>query len=126
MRIKIDPLDKVFSEYIRKRAVFNTLGCEFCGSQRAWDRLQCSHFHGRRSRMTRYDPENACGLCFTCHIFLGEHPNIHSEFFKKRLGSDGFEQLNIRANQICKMTEEMKDRIGASLKAQIKEMDKGD
>jgi len=28
---------------------------------------------------------------------LDENPNIHTEFFKKRLGSERFERLNIRA-----------------------------
>lgn len=105
MRVKIDPLDKLFSEYIRKKAAQNG-GCEYCGKPTDWKGLQTSHFHGRRKRSVRYDPDNACGLCFSCHLHLGENPYVHTEFFKKRLGSERFEQLNIRANQLVKIDKE--------------------
>lgn len=102
MKIKIDPLDKLFSEFIRRRAVLSG-GCEYCGKGARWQDLQCSHFIGRRKRATRYDPDNACGACFGCHLYLGEHPYEHTEFFKKRLGSDKLEQLVIKGNTPTKI-----------------------
>lgn len=92
MKIKIDKLDVLFSKFIRLRADGR---CEYCGKPSK--RLECSHFHGRRKRSVRYDPDNACGLDFACHQYLGSNPYQHTEFFKKRLGSEKFEQLNIRA-----------------------------
>ena len=100
MKIRLDKNDILFSKIIRERA--NGV-CEYCGK---FDRLQCSHFHGRRKYSTRFDLDNACAVCFTCHIFLGEHPNIHAEFFEKRLGSERYEQLNIRAQKIVKYDKE--------------------
>ena len=126
MRIKIDKLDTLFSKYIRLRAGGK---CDFCGRvfhdkikengdvYPAWKSLQVSHFHGRRKRSLRYDPDNAIGACADCHFFLGENPYVHTEFFRKRLGSERFEQLNIRAEIIAKPD---KKAIEASLKERIK------
>lgn len=110
MKIKLDPLDKLFSKYIRLRAGGV---CEYCGQVK---RLQCSHFHGRRKRSVRWNEDNACALCFSCHMYLGENPYVHTEFFKKRLGSQRFELLNIQAQIPCKpdieaMTSRLKQKI---------------
>lgn len=104
MKIRISPLDSLFSEFIRKRALL-TGGCEYCGQFKSYAQLQCSHFIGRRKRSTRYDPDNAAGVCFSCHSYLGEHPYEHTEWFKKRLG-DRFEQLIIKGNTPMKVDKE--------------------
>ena len=132
MKIRLDPLDKLFSDYIRMRVYSEgVVACEFCGREYrdkvkenggiypAWRYLQCSHFHGRRKRSVRYDPENACALDFSCHIYLGENPYAHTEFFKQRLGSERFELLNIRANKLEKID---KEAITVYLKEKIKEV----
>ena len=106
----------VFAQYIRLRAGV----CEYCGEKKS---LQCSHFHGRRKLSTRYDPENCCGICFSCHQYFHEHPNIHTEFFKKRLGSERFEQLNIRANMIKKMSKLDKENLKIYYIKKIKKLE---
>ena len=114
MKIRLDPLDKLFSKYIRLRADEH---CEYCGAFKEFTDLQCSHFHGRRKASTRFDSENCCALCYSCHNYLGEHPNKHNAFFEKRLGSERFEQLNIRAEVITKLDREA---IKEDLKRRIK------
>lgn len=111
MKIKLDPLDKLFSLYIRLRAGGI---CEYCGHPKT---LQCSHYHGRRKRSTRWDEENCSALCVSCHFYLGENPYQHTEWMKKRLGSEKFEQLNIRAEIIQKVD---KLAIKQDLKEKIK------
>ena len=111
MKIRIDKLDVLFSKFIRLRAGGK---CEYCGTPK---RLQCSHFHGRRKRSVRYDPDNACGVDFACHQYLGSNPYAYTELFKKRLGSEKFEQLNIRAEMIVKVD---KEKIEADLLEKIK------
>ena len=111
MKIKIDPLDVLFSRFVRLRAGGV---CEYCDKPK---RLQCSHFHGRRKKSVRWDGDNAAGLCFSCHQYLGENPYVHTEWFKKHLGSEKFEALNIRANLPSygiakdKLEAELKDKI---------------
>jgi len=113
-KIKITPEDKLFSEYIRRRAIQRVHGCEKCKAPLfdvqkdngtvlpAWRLLECSHFHGRRKQSVRYHEDNAAGLCFTCHQHLGENPHEHDEWFKERLGERRFELLNIQAQQVVK------------------------
>ncbi len=100
MKIKIDKLDVLFSQVIRGRAGGV---CEYCGKPK---RLECSHFVGRRKRATRWDTDNACGLCFSCHQYLDEHPYEHVAFWKKRIGSEKLEALVRKGNTIVKIDRE--------------------
>ena len=114
MKIKLDKLDILFSKYIRLKAGGV---CEYCGQAKT---LQCSHFHGRRKRSVRWDEENCSALCFSCHLYLGENPYMHTEFFRKRLGSERFELLNIRANTIARLD---KEALTLYFKGQIKSLE---
>ena len=97
MKIRISKLDKLFSLYIRSRAGWT---CERCHKryQPPTSGLHASHFHGRRKKSVRYDPENAAALCFGCHRYYTENPAAHTEWFKKRLGEKRFDALTLRAN----------------------------
>lgn len=95
MNIKRNKLDILFSEYIRLRADGK---CELCLRRKTFKKLQCSHFHGRRKKSVRWDPENAAGLCFACHRFLTENPVEHVSWFRKRLGQANYDALLLRAN----------------------------
>ena len=114
MKIKIDALDVLFSKLVRLLA---DGVCEYCGKSSR--RLECSHFHGRRKRSVRWDTDNACALDFSCHHYLQENPYQHTEFFRKRLGSKKFEELNIRAEMLVKWTKQGKDELKADLKEKI-------
>ena len=91
MKVRIDALDQLFSKFIRLRDKY----CQRCGG---FHSLQCSHFHGRAKKSVRYDEDNACALCFGCHLYFGAHPLEHVEFFKARLGERAFDLLTLRAN----------------------------
>ncbi len=89
MRIKLSPLDKLFSIFIRQRAMQRVGGCERCLTpKRDYNQLQCSHFHGRSRKSVRWDEDNAAGLCFGCHQHFTSHPLEHVEWFKKHLGEE--------------------------------------
>lgn len=115
---KLRRIDEPFSEFIRKRAISDAGGCEYCGRGTSnYLDLDCSHFIKRWKLSTRFDIDNASGICRDCHRFLESNPYQHTEFFKKRLGSDRFEKLNIRAETICKPDLE---KITLDLKEKIK------
>jgi len=134
--MKIDPLDKLFSEYIRRRAIQRCGGCERCGTIKpdltredgstfpGWMSLQCSHFHGRTKKSVRFDPDNAAGLCAGCHMYLEHNPLAHYEWFKEYLietaGAQAFEYLNIRAQTPQKVD---KEAINVYIKQLLKEME---
>ena len=114
MKIKIDKLDILFSKVIRLRAKET---CERCLKPTPFARLQCSHFHGRRKRSTRWNPDNAAALCFQCHQHLGENPLEHTEWFTQLIGEGNFLLLRVQANQIVKVDRKavelyLKQRLG--------------
>ncbi len=133
--MKLNLLDELFSELIRKRAIKNTSGCERCLTQKndltkengsifpAWKQLQCSHFWGRIRKSTRWDEDDVAGLCGACHIYFEQHPAEHTKFFKKRLGVRAFENLEIRAHMPQKLDI---NALTIYLRLKIKELDEKD
>ena len=125
-KIKVTKLDKMFSDFIRARDKYT---CQFCGNRfdpyvpYGLQGLDCSHFWGRASKATRFDPENADALCTYCHF--KHEPNkqgFYREFKIKQLGQEGYDALEKRARSIIKFgevqTREMKITLQQMLKRQ--------
>ena len=129
--MKITPLDRLFSEFIRRMAIILTGGCERCLAPKhdiikddgsifpAWKQLQCSHFWGRNKQSVRYDEDNGAGLCGACHMYLTAHPLEHVEFFKARLG-EKFDLLDGRQRTPAHQID--REAIRIYLNARIKEL----
>jgi len=108
MKIKLDPLDTLFSKFIRLRAMKLVHGCERCLSWKEdYKGLQCSHFFGRAKKSLRWDEDNAVGLCFGCHQYLGSHPHEHLEWFVSHLGEERFEMLLGRVRTLQKPDKDL-------------------
>jgi len=132
MKVRIDPLDKLTSEYARRRAIQKTGGCERCLTPKydiqkedgsiypAWKQLQACHFFSRRHHSVRYDPDNLVGCCFGCHQYLDSHPEEKIEFFKNRLGEQAFDMLKNRIRTPARFMD--KEVIRLYLKEKIKEL----
>ena len=121
MKVVIGSLDRMFSKYIRLRAMARVHGCERCGTWKSnYIELQCSHFHGRVKKSVRYDEDNASGLCFGCHQYFTSHPLEHVEFFNARLGPNSFDMLAKRAQTPQKLDYEA---VRLYLIAKINEVD---
>lgn len=104
MKIKRDPADIVFSQYIRLR----DKACRRCGSPVSFNDKgmpvshQASHFVGRRKENTRFDPDNVDTLCFSCHQYFGENPIDHYDWQVEIKGQDLVDDLKLRANMYTK------------------------
>lgn len=121
MKIRIDKRDTVFSKLIRLRARFN---CEKCGRYFPQGHgLQCSHFFSRRHQATRYDPDNACAHCFTCHQRLGENPMEFSAWIRSYLGDARYEMLQERHRRIVKRTKADSESLYQHLKEQLRTLE---
>ena len=114
MKIRVTKLDQLFSRYIRLRDGV----CQRCYGISG---LQTAHFHSRRKRSVRWNPDNSCLCCFGCHIYLDGNPLEKVEFFKKRLGDEKFDLLNIQANQRPGKVDENAEWL--YLQAKIKELE---
>ena len=97
-------LDNLFSEYVRRRALQSVHGCERCLTGKTdYHQLDCAHMFSRNKRSTRWDIDNAAGLCSGCHRFLDDNAYEKVEFFKKRLGDKAFKYLFARASRPAKV-----------------------
>lgn len=78
-KIKIDPADRAFSQWIRLR----DRECRRCHSPVELNDKglpvshQASHFQGRGKENTRFDPNNVDTLCGGCHRYFTSHPGEH-------------------------------------------------
>ena len=61
--------------------------------------LHSAHMFSRGKLSTRFDPANACALCYGCHRYLDGHPDLKREFFRLRLGDEEFAALELRSNR---------------------------
>jgi len=116
-RIRRDPLDALFSDYIRKRAGWCCERCGICPSRRG---LDCSHFHGRAKQAVRYDEDNAVALCKNCHRYFGSHKTEYEDWFKQYIGEERYNMLEGRMRQIGKPD---KNALKLYYKQKITELD---
>ena len=63
-------LDKVFSEYIRKRDTRNgVFKCISCGRLLPYEQADCGHYINRKHMATRFDEMNCNAQCRSCNRF---------------------------------------------------------
>src|SRR3990167_9245272 len=117
MKIKINKLDKLFSEYIRKRAKDH---CEIGGEYREFNQLQACHCFGRRKQSVRYDERNALAACMGHHRQMDENHEMKRQIFIKRLGENGYKALMVVAETPRKIDKKL---IELELSALLKEME---
>jgi hypothetical protein len=87
--------DRVFSMQIRLR---DGGRCKRCGSTPDPRGLHCAHHFTRRTRATRFDPDNALALCYGCHQHLDSHPIEKEAFWRSVIGDSRFDALAARAH----------------------------
>lgn len=115
-KVKIDVADKAFSLYIRTR---DNWTCQRCHTRYTppTSALHCSHFQGRAKESTRFEPDNACALCYGCHQYFTSHPAEHYAWQVARLGQAKVDELVILSNsykkkdrkaEVIKWREELK------------------
>jgi len=118
-------LDDLWSEYIRKRAMYRSNGCERCHHWKViWKNLQAAHCFGRDSKTTRWDTRNGAGLCGACHMYIDSHEDAKFELFRELIGdSQEFELLYILAHMTTKQAPVDRKATEIALKMMIKELD---
>lgn len=89
MRIKRDPLDKLFSDYIRQRDGWTCQRCSRLYTPPT-SGLHAAHMFGRRVKATRWRPTNAMALCYGCHSYADTNQTVKEDLFKKKFGEDIF------------------------------------
>jgi len=120
--MKRDLLDALFSDYIRLRAMSRVGGCERCLSQKvSYKDLQCAHISGRGKMSTRWDADNAVGLCGGCHMYFTAQPFEFTAWATKYLGQDKLDMLQARSRTLAHDID--KSAITVWLKQEIKKLE---
>ena len=100
-----DKLDKLYSEYIRRRAVLRCGGCERCGAQKFdiqkdngeifpdWQQLQCAHLISRWHKATRFNEDASLGLCAGCHMWIDHEAEEKQALAVKFIGQERYDLL---------------------------------
>lgn len=87
-------LDKVFSEYIRRRGSENGLAqCITCNAVLDWKRIQCGHFVSRVHLATRWDQRNAAPQCMACNVWRRGAMADYSLWITKQYGPGIIQEL---------------------------------
>ena len=102
MRIRINPLDRLFSLLIRRRDHYTCQRCLKAYSENSQG-LHCAHIFGRRSNSTRYDEANAVALCYGCHVYLDTHPLEKYDWYIRKFGQEAFDRIRIRSKMVVKL-----------------------
>lgn len=87
--------DTLFSNIVRTKAnwICERCRCDFSQMKAKFD---CSHFHTRGNKRTRWDFDNVLALCRGCHIYFSNYPGEHAQFMKEKLGIGRFNLLMAR------------------------------
>lgn len=91
----IKKIDKVFSQYIRKRDRFTCCTCGLVGMNLNMD---CGHFVDKSvcGLDLRWDEKNCHAQCRNCNRFLNGNKDKYKEFMIKKYGEDILEYFNQR------------------------------
>ena len=104
-------LDALFAEVVHALQP----DCQRCGALTT----DCAHIFTRSRRSTRWDTENALGLCRACHAWAHAHPYFFRDFVTALIGIDRLEALYRRSLVISKDRD--LDSIAAALRLLLKQ-----
>ena len=96
-------IDKVFSEYIRRRDCNEDGYCECisCGKTIHFSESDAGHFIGRQHMATRWEERNVYAQCRKCNRF--EYGRQYE--YSLHLGKDLANLLLIKSKQMCKYND---------------------
>ena len=83
--MELKKLDKVFSEYIRRRDADDNgyVKCCTCPTVSHWKEMDCGHYYRRSFMSIRWDEMNAHDQCKNCNR-LGDGENFKYQLFMIR------------------------------------------
>lgn len=97
-------LDKVFSEYVRRRLAgpHGMVACVSCGRVKRWQEQQAGHFVSRVRLATRWDIENTNPQCSACNVLLRGNAVGYARWLENRYGPSIFATLDERSRRLVK------------------------
>ena len=106
----IKKLDKIFSEYIRRKYADKKgiVSCYTCGEKAYWkgEGMQNGHFISRRSRILRWDERNCRIQCYSCNVMRYGESYIFGVKLNQEYGYNIADELLIESKKIIKQSDE--------------------
>lgn len=100
----VNKLDRVFSEYIRKRDTRNGyFTCISCGRVMPAQQCDCGHYINRWHKSVRWNEDNAHGECRHCNRFDENHLQSYRNNLVRKIGEDRVLLLESMKNRTTKM-----------------------
>jgi len=119
-------LDKLFSEYIRKRDsdYSGNCICISCGKEQPafGGSTHAGHFMSRRHMATRWDEKNVNSQCSYCNTFLNGNQYRASIGIDKKWGEGTAKELEQRANTTVKVSRVDYEEAIENIKQKIRDM----
>ncbi len=99
-------LDTIFSQYIRLREADSNgnINCFTCGVNKHYKEMHAGHFQSRRHLSTRWDEINVQNQCPKCNLFSQGEQFKFGLYLDSLYGEGTAEHLQIKAQQLNKMT----------------------
>jgi hypothetical protein len=117
---RIAVLDRVFSEFIRKR---DTPGrCISCQSLITYSNSDCGHYVNRKHMSLRYDETNCNAQCRACNRFDEGNIQGYRRGLIKKYGEEATDMLEIRKHNECRLSVVEIDILINYYKKKIKEL----
>lgn len=120
----VTKLDKLFSEYIRRRYA-NKHGiaeCCTCGKRDHWKKLQAGHFMSRKHYSTRWDEDNVQVQCMACNVYrYGEQYK-----FSIYLGKEKSDDLHAKSLKTVKFSNPDLEEMIEIYKQKLSQLEEND
>jgi hypothetical protein len=113
--------DDLFSIHIRKKYADSDgyVKCYTCDKAYPIKEIQCGHFVRRVHLSTRWDEDNARPQCFACNVWKRGNYDEFALRLVNECGTDILNRLNVRKNEICKMTKSKYETLISELEDKI-------
>ena len=116
-------LDKVFSEYIRKRDTNNgVFRCISCGRILPYEQADCGHYINRKHMATRFDEMNCNAQCRSCNRFDEGNMQGYRRGLVAEYGEQKVLLLESKKNTIRKYSDFEYDVLIKHYKKEIKKL----
>jgi len=117
-------LDKVFSEYIRKRDTKNgVFRCISCARLLPYEQADCGHYINRQHMATRFDEMNCNAQCRHCNRFSEGNMSGYRFGLVKKYGEQKVVLLESKKNSVRKFSDFEFQVLIKYYKEEIKKLD---
>jgi hypothetical protein len=119
-------LDKIFSEYIRKRDSDYRGFCKCISCSKEYPafggKIHAGHLFSRRYLSIRYDEKNVNAQCSYCNTFLNGNQLLAARGVERKWGKGVVEDLESRMNVVVKLSRIDYEEAIEYYKKKIKEL----